>query len=60
MHVTDRIKRARASRARGCGTWDMSPEENFLVSGLLRSLLVPFWGKIARVGRPTSKSSHCA
>ena len=24
-----------------------------------RSFLVPFWAKIARVGRSTAKSSHC-
>ena len=34
----------------------MSPQENFLISDLLRSLSVPFWGETARVGRPTAKS----
>ena len=35
------------------------PPGKFLISDLLRSLLVPFWGGTVRVGRPTSKSSHC-
>ena len=34
----------------------MSPPENFLISNLLRSLSVPFWGETARVGQPTAKS----
>ena len=42
MHVTDRIKRAR-------GVWhvgDMFPQEIFLISDLLRSLLVPLFGAV--------------
>ena len=51
---------AREARALGgCGMWGHVPQENFLISGLLRSLLVPFWGETPRVGRPTAKSSHC-
>ena len=34
---------------------DISPEENFLISDLLRSLLVPFWGETAGVGQSTTK-----
>ena len=30
------------------------PTGKFLISDLLRSLLVPFWGETARVGRPTA------
>ena len=30
------------------------PPRKFLPSDLLRSLLVPFWGETARVGRPTA------
>ena len=30
------------------------PLGKFLISDLLRSLLVPFWGETARVGRPTA------
>ena len=37
----------------GGGGGDISPPEKFLISDLLRSLLVPFWGETARVGRPT-------
>ena len=49
MHVTDRIK-----RAKGCGTWGTCPPRKFLISDLLRSLLVPFWDETARVGQPTA------
>ena len=31
------------------------PPGKLLISDLLRSLLVPFWGETARVGRPTAK-----
>ena len=31
-----------------------APPGKFLISDLLRSLLVPFWGETARVGRPTA------
>ena len=31
----------------------------FLISDLLRSLLVPFWGETARVGRPTANLAGC-
>ena len=54
MHATDRIKRARKARARGCGTWGHVPPGKFLLPDLLRSLLVPFWGETARVGQPTA------
>ena len=58
MHVTDRIKRAK--RAPGvCGTWGTCPPGKFLISDLRRSLLVLFWGKTAKIGRITAKSSHC-
>ena len=53
MHVTKvtkRIKRALGGVAHGGG----SPPRNILISDLQRSLLVPFWGEIARVGRPTA------
>ena len=30
------------------------PAGKFLISDHLRSLLVPFWGETARVGRPTA------
>ena len=54
MHVTDRIKRAKA-RALGC-VWHVGtgPHRKTLISDLLRSLLVPFWGETERVGRPTA------
>ena len=42
VHVTDRIKRAK--RALGvCGKGGTCPSGKFLISDLLRSLLVPFW-----------------
>ena len=31
-----------------------APPGKFLISDLLRSFLVPFWGEIARVGLPTA------
>ena len=37
-----------------CSTWGTCPPRKFLLSDLLRSLLVPFWGETARVGRPTA------
>ena len=33
---------------------DISPEEKFLISDLLRSLLVPFWGETTGVGQSTA------
>ena len=53
MHVTDRIKRAKARALGGCGTWGQVPIGKVLISDL-RSLLVPFWGETGRVGRPTA------
>ena len=46
VHVTDRR-----------GVWHVGghvPPGKFLISDLLRSLLVPFWGETARFGRPTA------
>ena len=40
------------------GVWGYLLPEKFLISDFFRSLLVPFWGEIARVGWPTAKSSH--
>ena len=34
----------------------MPPQEKFFISDLLRSFLVPLWGKMARAGRSTAKS----
>ena len=43
----------------GCGAC-LPPPPQKIFSDLLRSFLVPaFWGEIARVGWPTTKSSHC-
>ena len=36
------------------GTRLMFPPEKCLISDVLRSLLVPFWGETARVGQPTA------
>ena len=47
-------KTCERARARGGARGDRSPQENFLISDLLRSLLVPFWGETGRVGRPTA------
>ena len=47
MHMTDRIKRIK--RALGGVA-----REGMSISDLLRSLLVPFRGEKARVGRPTA------
>ena len=47
----------RASRALG-GSGGMPPQEIFGISGLLRSLLVQFWGERARIRRPAAKCSH--
>ena len=55
VHVTDRKKSARSARARG--VWHVGehvPSGKFLISDLLRLLLVPFWGETARVVRPTA------
>ena len=41
----------------GCG--GMPPQENLLISDLLRSFLVYSWGEIAKVGRPTAKPNCC-
>ena len=58
VYVTDHIKRE--ARTLGvCGMWGHVPPGKFLISDLLRPLLVPFWGETARVGRPTAISSHC-
>ena len=32
---------------------------NFLISDILRWFLVPFWGKLTRIERPTATSCHC-
>ena len=50
MHMTDDIKRALGVLA--CGRH--VPPGKFLISDLLRLLLVPLWGETARVGRPTA------
>ena len=47
------IMKAREARPLG-GSGGMPPRKIFLISDLLRPFLVPFWGKIARVGRPTA------
>ena len=47
---------ARSACARG--VWGHAPQENFWISGLLRSLLVQFWGERARIRRPAAKCSH--
>ena len=53
MHVTNRIKRAK--RALGdVVRGGHVPLGKFLISDLLRSLLVPFWGETAKVGRPAA------
>ena len=48
----------KAREARQLGVWEHAALEIFLISDL-RSFLVPFLGDIARVGRPTAKSSLC-
>ena len=54
MHVTDRIKRAKRALG-GVARWGGTcPPRKILISNFLRSLLVPFWGETARVGRPTA------
>ena len=47
MHMTDRIYGGVARRGH-------APLGKFLISDLLRLLLVLFWGETARVGRPTA------
>ena len=39
---------------RGVARGGHVPPGNFMISDLLRSLLVPFWGETARFGRPTA------
>ena len=54
MHMTDCIKRAKHAHR---GMWHVGghvPPEKFLISDLLRLLLVSFWGETAGVGRPTA------
>ena len=57
LYLAKRIKSHEARLLEGFG--GMPPPGTFLISDLLRSFLVPFWGEIARVGRPTAKSNHC-
>ena len=57
MHVTDGIKRyleARALRALNVARGRHASPGKFLISDLLRLLLVPFWGETARVERLTA------
>ena len=44
----------KAREARLLGGSGACPPGKFLISDFLRSFLVSFWGKIARVGRPTA------
>ena len=47
-YLVERNKAREVRLLRGCG--GMPPPGKFLISDLLRSFLVPFWGEIARVG----------